>query len=237
MASDELREDPFTWAFARAHMQIAPGIQKRYRRTRALRMSVAGLIVLLVSVAGSSVMWAESEELVGFEGLGDGSGVLTVRPGADGEDVAEALQALFDDQERDLEVGWITGRAEIEGRILPEGDRMVLLDRSFAHDNTGLRIWLAADAVGTVLVSVPVVQGTVSELAGNDLACVVVGLLWPEAEAVARSMGYRSHYVDDATTPEDPELATVVMVVTYGDTAAMWVADGEPLLLRDGCPD
>ncbi len=237
MASDELKDDPYAWAFARAHLQIAPALQKKYRRTRALRMSVAGLIVLLVSVGGTSVMWAESEALVSYEGLDDGSGVITVRPDADGEDIAESLRSLLESQERDIEVGWITGRAEIEGRILPEGDRMVLLDQSFAHDNTGLRIWLAADATGNVLVAVPAAQGAISELAGNNLACSMVGLAWPEARVLAQSMGYRTHFVDDATTPADPDSAVVAMVITYGDVAAMVLVDnGESIPVPSGCP-
>ncbi len=239
MARDQLRDDPFVWAFVKNHINEAPRIHKRGRhRRRTIQVSVALAAAVLISLFVPSAFSAGSAPIGGLEILSDGSGVIEVYGGGSPEEIADQLAAALDDTR--FSGVWIdtqVGRPSVEGRIVHDGDGMHLIDQDPNFDNTATRIRLDEDATGPIFVMRPREPDELHRR-GFELGCALAGMTWGEAERTALELGYELQAIDDLSV-EELDASYIREVYTFGADAPARVVptEAEALLTVQRCID
>lgn len=196
-------------------------------------MVAVGALLLFASVA----LRADPAPLARLTPTESGGGIIEVFPG-DAEQVMDDLGHLLGNSKWNLV--WVEptpGRAEVSGRLLPDGEGMVGLDHDRAFDNSASRIELSASAEGPILVVVPAEPAGPQALSGLELECLFAGRRYEEVAPEANEMGYDVRVVEGlGATPAGPDAWVRQVLTSQGDAIFVLVPTrDESLDMVDQC--
>jgi len=236
MTTDELRADPYAWAFARRHRQMQPELARSRRRLRGFQVFVGAALVAGLSLFGVSVLSAGSPAVVGVHDAASGGLEVSVQPDAGPSDVVAELRAVIDDRGLGVRVETISGRDLVVGRIIGDGQGVSMLDSDPAMDYTATRVLFDPGANG--VVSVVVATDGAWDLFVADMGCSTYRRPLAEvrgelvargfdvvvtAVAVAEGLADSAFLVADATLTADDRVHLVAQPI------------GEIKIERPGC--
>jgi len=216
MTADELRADPYAWAFARQHRQMQPVLARSKRRRRGLQLFVGASLVGIVSLFGASMLSAGPPPAVGVNDGGSGGFEISVQPGAGPNEIVTELRSALEESGTEVQVETIGGRDEIVGRVIGDGPGVSMIDSDTAFDYTATRILIEPGATGVVSVVVGT-DGT-WDLAVADVSCSAYGRTLAEVRGELEARGF-SIVVTPVITDRQNETASflVFSVSVLGD--------------------
>ncbi len=172
MSLDELRSDPYAWAFVRRHHQTRPRILRIRRIRKAAIASIALLAIAALSVVTASFIAAGPAPALTITD-GGGSLIITIRPDAGPEQIMSEVRAVLDDRKADVRVETLRGRHAIVGRVIGDGHGVVMVDSDPAFDFTATSVVVSADATG--IVSLVIAGPAELDLGSAELVCGAFG--------------------------------------------------------------
>ncbi len=245
MSSGELATDPFVSRCVSAHRTIVTQRKAARKRNRLSAMALIGAFLgLVATVLGSEFIGASGPPQVAMARGGGGDLMVSVPGGGGGGGgLVVELRSELENEGLDIRVESVTGRPEVEGRLLADGEGVELMDPQASLDHTGTVVRITPEDLDDSSTVQVVVEGAQWAVGSYTNVCPLLGTPAGPVVAGMEASGFEVSVFDPLVGPvdvdRDPGMGSLVVINGYRsgeNTFEIYVGSPDQVVDIPDCP-